>query len=144
MSAIIPISDRRARLALILALLGVPSIGITLPAAVWLGLGALRQPRLASGGEPAMGFLALVVTGIDLLFVHQALLRLFEAIRPEAAWTAVGWGAVLCAVVVVLVGSSLRIHPERVGALVATRAALVASLAGGVAMFVRLLTVIQP
>lgn len=140
---IVPISDRRARLALILALLGFPSIGVTLPAAVWLGIGAVRQRRLASGGEPVMGFLALVIVGIDVLFVDQALRRLFEAIPTEAAWAAVGWGAALAAAVVVTVASSLRIHPERSGALLATRAALVASLGGGTAMFVRLLTVIQ-
>jgi hypothetical protein len=140
---IVPISDRRARLALILALLGVSSIGVTLPAALWLGVGAVRQRRLASGAEPVMGFLALVIGGIDLLFVDLALRRLFEVIPPETAWAGVGVGVVLAAAVVVLVASSLRIHPERTGAVLAARAGLLASFGGGTAMFVRLLGVIQ-
>jgi hypothetical protein len=118
---IVPISDRRARLALILALLGVSSIG----------------------AEPVMGFLALVIGGIDLLFIDLALRRLFEVIPPETAWAGVGVGVVLAAAVVVLVASSLRIHPERTGAVLAARAGLLASFGGGTAMFVRLLGVIQ-
>jgi hypothetical protein len=141
--SIIPLSERRARLGLVLALLGLPSVGVTLPAAVWLGVGAVRQRRLDSGGEPVMGFLALVISGIDLLFIDQGVRRLFESIPAGNAWAGVGWGAALAAAVVVLVGSSLRIHPERSGVLLATRAALVASLGGGTAMLVRLLSVIQ-
>ena len=80
MAAILPISDRRARLSLILALLGLPSMGVTLPAAVSLGSGALRQQRLASGAEPAMGFLALVVAGIDVLFIQHAAVRMAAAL----------------------------------------------------------------
>jgi hypothetical protein len=141
--AIVPISDRRARLGLILALLGVPSIGVTLPAAFWLGIGAVRQRRLASGAEPAMGFLAVVIGGIGLLFIAQGIRRLFEVTPPETAWAGIGLGVVLAAVVVVLAASSLRIHPERSGAVLATRAGLVASFGGGTAMFVRLVGVIQ-
>lgn len=141
--AILPISDRRARLALILALLGVPSVGVTLPAAVWLGLGALRQRRLASGAEPVMGFLALVISALDLLFIDQGVRRLFEAIPSGAAWSGIAWGAALAGATVALVASALRIHPERSGALLATRAGLVASLGGATAMAVRLLAVIQ-
>lgn len=140
---ILPISDRRARLALILALLGVPSVGVTLPAAVWLGLGALRTRRLASGAEPAMGFLALVISGMGALFVEQGLLRLFQVGASDVAWAGVAWGIALAAAVVVLVASSLRIHPERYGAQLATRAGLVASLGGGTAMLVQLLAVIR-
>lgn len=140
---IVPISDRRARLALILALLGVPSIGVTLPAAIWLGFGSFRQRRLSSGAEPVTGFLALVISGIDLLFIDQALRRLFAVTGPEAAWAAIGGGVALATAVVILVASSLRIHPERSGAVLATRAGLVASLGGGTAMLVRLLGVIQ-
>jgi len=66
-ATVIPITDRRARLALLLAVLGVPSLGITVPAAVWLGVSAVRQQRLSSGGEPAMGFIALVVAGFTKL-----------------------------------------------------------------------------
>jgi hypothetical protein len=141
--ALVPISERRARLALILALLGLPSMGVTLPAAVWLGVGSVRLRRLASGAEPVMGFLALVISAIDVLFIDQALRRLFRVSPPEAVWVAIGGGALLAAAVVVLAVSSLRIHPERSGALLATRAGLVASLGGGTAMFVRLLGVIQ-
>ena len=140
---IVPISDRRARLALILALLGVPSIGVTLPAAIWLGFGSFRQRRLSSGAEPVTGFLALVISGIDLLFVDQALRRLFVATSPESAWAAIGGGVALAAAVVILAAASLKIHPERSAAVLATRAGLVASLGGGTAMFVRLIGVIQ-
>lgn len=140
---IVPITDRRARLALILALLGLPSIGVTLPAAVWLGVGSVRQRRLASGAEPVTGFLALVLSAIDALFIDQALRRLFVTTTPEAAWAAIGGGVALAAAIVVLAATSLRIHPERSGALLAARAGLVASLGGGTAMCVRLLGVIQ-
>lgn len=140
---IVPISDRRARLALVLALLGVPSIGVTVPAAIWLGFGSYGQRRLSSGAEPVMGFLALVLSGIDILFIDQALRRLVTAIGPEAAWPAIGGGIALAVAVAVLARSSLRIHPERSGVLLATRAGLVASLGGGTAMLVRLLAVIQ-
>jgi hypothetical protein len=141
--SIVPISDRRARLALILALLGVPSIGVTLPAAVWLGVGAVRQRTLASGAEPVTGFLALVIAGIDLLFIDQGLRRVFAVTTEETIWAGIGLGLVLAASVLVLVTTSLRLHPERSGAVLATRAGLVASLGGGTAMFVRLLGVIQ-
>jgi hypothetical protein len=141
--AIVPISDRRARLALILALLGVPSIGVTLPAALWLGVGAVRQRYLVSGAEPVTGFLALVIGGIDLLFIDQGLRRWFEVTPPETAWPGIGLGVLLAAAVVLFVASSLRIHPERSGAVLAARAGLVASFGGGTAMFVRLLGAIQ-
>ena len=67
MATVMPISDRRARLAFILAVLGVPSLGITVPAAIWLGVGAVRGRRLSSGAEPAMGFIALVIAGLLLV-----------------------------------------------------------------------------
>jgi hypothetical protein len=141
--SIVPISDRRARLALILALLGLPSIGVTLPAAVWLGVGAVRQRTLVSGAEPVMGFLALVIAGIDLLFIDQGLRRLFAVIPQETVLAWIGVGVVLAAAVLVFVATSLRLHPERSGAVFAARAGLVASLGGGTAMLVRLLGVIQ-
>ncbi|HET9671818.1 MAG TPA: hypothetical protein VFQ40_03095, partial [Actinomycetota bacterium] len=102
MAAIVPISDRRARLALLLALVGLPSLGVTLPAAVVLGTGALRQRRLTSGAEPATGFLALVVTGIDALFVHQALTRLAEATGPEGTLATAGVAIGLAGAIVLL------------------------------------------
>jgi hypothetical protein len=143
MATALPLSDRRARLALALALLGLPSIGVTLPAAVWLGARALRQRSLASGSEPVMGFLALVIAGIDLLFIHMALVRLFESIPADTALPAIAWGAGLAAFVMLLSLRSLSIHPERWGALLVTRAAILAALAGAAALFVGLLTTIQ-
>ena len=136
-------SDRRARLAVILALLGYPSLGVTLPAAVWLGASALRQQRLASGAEPVMGFLALVIAGLDVLFIDQALRSLFGAVPVDAALISLAWGVALSIAVVALAACVLRIHPERSGALLATRAGLVASLGGGGAMFVRLVLTIN-
>jgi hypothetical protein len=143
MAAILPLSDRRARLGLVLALLGLPSVGVTLPAAVWLGLGSLRQERLASGGEPAMGFLALAVAALDSLFVYQALARLVPVIGPAAVWASLAWGVLLASAVLVLAVRSLRIHPERRIAALAARSALIASAAGGTALLVRLLAIVR-
>lgn len=137
-----PISDRRARLSVVLALLGLPSIGVTLPAAVWLGAGALRQQRLASGAEPVMGFLALVVTGIDLLFIHQAAVRIAAALGPPQAWVAATWAIGLAAAIVVFALASLRIHPERRGAVLVARGGLIAGIAGGTALLLQLLAVV--
>ncbi|MDQ4109159.1 MAG: hypothetical protein M3138_10195, partial [Actinomycetota bacterium] len=78
MATVSSISDRRARLVLILAVLGVPSLGITVPAALWLGVRAVRQQRLSSGGEPAMGFVALVVAGLDVMTLNSVLLKAFD------------------------------------------------------------------
>jgi hypothetical protein len=141
MAAIIPISDRRARLSLILALLGMPSLGVTLPAAVWLGSGAVRQQRLASGAEPAMGFLALVISGIDVLFVLQIAARSVDTLGPPGAF-AVSWGVGLAAAVLVLALSSLRTHPERTGTILAIRAAMIASVAGGTGLLAQLLAAV--
>jgi hypothetical protein len=143
MAAILPISDRRARLALILALLGFPSLGVTLPAAAWLGVRAVRQQRLSSGGEPAMGFLALVVTGLDLLFVQQVFAQLSAETGPATAWAAAAWAVALATAVGIATLSLLRIHPERRGAALTVRSALAASAAGGTALFARLVAVIQ-
>jgi hypothetical protein len=141
-SAIIPLSDRRARLALILALLGIPSMGITLPAAAWLGWGAVRQQRLSSGAEPAMGFLALVVSGIDLLFVHQAAQRFADALGPAGSFVAITWAAGLAAGLLLLSVASLRIHPERRAVVLAVRAAMTASIAAGSALLVQLIAAV--
>lgn len=142
MAGILAISDRRARLAFILAILGLPSMGVTVPAAVWLGLGSVRQRRLSSGGEPALGFIALVVSALVVLTINPVLPRLFAIVGPRQAWTGIGVGLALSAVVFLLAGAALRIHPERWGAVLATRAALVAAMAGGTALFARSLTVI--
>ena len=143
MATVIPISDRRARLALILAVLGVPSLGITVPAAVWLGVGAVRQRRLSSGGEPAMGFIALVVAGLDVMTLNSVLLMTFDTIDPRQAWIGIGWGVTLATAVAIFTSSTLRIHPERWGALLIARAGLIGAMAGGTALFVRLIAVID-
>jgi hypothetical protein len=142
-ATVVPISDRRARLALVLATLGVPSLGITVPAAIWLGIGAVRQRRLSSGGEPAMGFIALVVAGLDVMTLNSVLLKTFGIIDPRQAWIGIGWGLALAAAAAVCTASTLRIHPERWGALLAARTGLIGAMVGGIALFVRLITVID-
>jgi hypothetical protein len=142
-ATVIPISDRRARLALILAVLGVPSLGITVPSAIWLGFRAVRQQRLSSGGEPAMGFIALVIAGLDLMTLNSVLLKTFDILDPPQLWTGVGVGIALAAAVGICTASTLRIHPERWGALAVARAGLVAGMAGGTALFVRLIAAID-
>ena len=143
MATVIPISDRRARLALILAVLGVPSLGITVPAAVWLGVGAVRQQRLSSGGEPAMGFIALVLAGLDVMTLNSVLMKTFATVDPERVWTGVVWGVGLAVAAAICTVSTLRIHPERWGALLFARAGLIGAMAGGAALFVQLIAVID-
>lgn len=143
MATVIPISDRRARLALILAVLGVPSLGITVPAAVWLGIGAVRQRRLSSGGEPAMGFITLVVAGLDVMTLNSVLLKTFDIIDPQQAWIGIGCGVALATAVALCTASTLRIHPERWGALLVARAGLIGAMVGGTALFVRLIAVLD-
>ena len=138
-----PISDRRARFALILAMLGVPSLGITVPASIWLGVSAVRQQRLSSGGEPAMGFIALVIAGLDLMTLNSVLLKTFDILDPRQMWTGVGVGIALATAVGICTASTLRIHPERWGALLVARAGLVAGMAGGTALFVGLIAAID-
>jgi hypothetical protein len=142
-ATVIPISDRRARLALILAVLGVPSLGITVPSAIWLGFRAVRQQRLSSGGEPAMGFIALVIAGLDILTLNSVLLKTFDIVDPRLAWTGIGWGLALAAAVAICTASTLRIHPERWGALLVARAGLIGAMVGGTALFVQLIAVID-
>jgi hypothetical protein len=143
MATVMPISDRRARLALILAMLGVPSLGITVPASIWLGVSAVRQQRLSSGGEPAMGFIALVIAGLDLMTLNSVLLKTFDILDPRQMWTGVGVGIALATAVAICTASTLRIHPERWGALLVARAGLVAGMVGGTALFVRLIAAID-
>ena len=142
-ATVMPISDRRARLALILAVLGVPSLGITVPSAIWLGFRAVRQQRLSSGGEPAMGFIALVIAGLDILTLNSVLLKTFDIIGPRLAWTGIGWGVALATAVAICTASTLRIHPERWGALLIARAGLIGAMIGGTALFVQLIAVID-
>jgi hypothetical protein len=142
-ATVIPISDRRARFALILAVLGVPSLGITVPAAIWLGVGAVRQQRLSSGGEPAMGFIALVIAGLDVMTLNSVLLKTFAILDPLQVWTGIGWGLALASTAAICTASALRIHPERWGALLVARTGLVGAMAGGTALFVRLIAAID-
>jgi len=142
-ATVIPITDRRARLAFFLAALGVPSFGITVPAAVWLGVSSVRQRRLSSGTEPAIGFIALVIAGLDVMMLNPVLLRSFDILGPQQVWIGIGWAAVLATAAAVCTASTLRIHPERWGALLVARAGLIGAMAGGTALFVRLITVID-
>jgi hypothetical protein len=142
-ATVIPISDRRARLALILAVLGIPSLGVTVPAAIWFGAGAVRQQRLSSGGEPAMGFIALVIAGLDVMTLNSVLLKTFDIIDPQLAWSGIGGGLALATAAAVCTAAILRIHPERWGALLFARAGLVGAMVGGTALFVQLIAVID-
>jgi hypothetical protein len=142
-ATVIPISDRRARLALILAMLGVPSLGITVPAAIWLGIGSVRLQRLSSGGEPAMGFIALVLAALDVMTLNSVLMKTFATLEPERVWTGIGWGVGLAVAAAICTVSTLRIHPERWGALLFARAGLIGAMAGGTALFVQLIAVID-
>jgi putative effector of murein hydrolase len=123
--------------------LGVPSLGITVPSAIWLGVRAVRQRRLASGGEPAMGFIALVIAGLDILTLNPVLLKSFDIVDPQLAWTGIGWGVALATAVGICTASTLRIHPERWGALLVARAGLIGAMVGGTALFVQLIAVID-
>ena len=142
-ATVIPISDRRARLAFFLAALGIPSFGITVPAAVWLGVSSVRQRRLSSGAEPALGFMALVIAGLDVMTLNSVVLRSFDILGPERLWIGVGWALALATAAAICTASTLRIHPERWGALLVARAGLVGAMAGGTALFVQLIAVID-
>jgi hypothetical protein len=137
-ATVIPISDRRARLAFFLALLGIPSFGITVPAAIWLGVSCVRQRRLSSGIEPALGFLALVLAGLDVMMLNWMLLRSFDALGPQRLWIGMGWVVVLATAAAICTASTLRIHPERWAALLVARAGLIGAMVGGTALLVRL------
>lgn len=143
MAAILPISDRRARMAFVLAVLGLPSMGVTVPAAVWLGVAAVRQERLSSGGEPALGFIALVLAVLDVLTINPVVVRLFQLVDPPLAWSGLGIGLALAVGVLAFTAATLRIHPERWAAVFAARAGLIAATTGGAVLFVRILTMID-
>jgi hypothetical protein len=138
-ASVIAWSDRRARLALILAALGVPSFGVTLPAAAWLGTGSVRQRRLSSGGEPATGFIALVFVGLGAMMLNAVLQKTFQELGAERTFLGVAGIAVLAVLSFVCAASILRIHPERRAALFTVRAGLAGAAAGGAAVFVRLI-----
>jgi hypothetical protein len=143
MATVMPISDRRARLAFILAVLGVPSLGITVPAGIWLGVGSVRGRRLSSGAEPAMGFIALVIAGLDVMMLNAVLLKTLEILDPIRLWVGIGSGVVLATAAAICTASTLRIHPERWGALLVARAGLIGAMAGGTTLFVRLIAALD-
>ena len=143
MATVIPWSDRRARLALILAMLCVPSMAVTAPAAIWLGLGAVRGQRVSSGAEPAIGFLAVALAGFGAFTINSVLLRTFEQLDPIQALGWFAWAVALAAIVTFCTALSLRIHPERRAAVLAARTGLVGAIAGGAALFVQLLGAID-
>lgn len=143
MAIAVPLSDRRARFAFVLAMLGLPSMGVTVPAAVWLGVGAVRQERLASGGEPALGFIALVVAGLDILTIDPVIVRIFDIVGAQQVWTGIASGLALAIGVIAFSASTLRTHPERWGAVLAARTGLVASTIGGAVLFLRILALVD-
>ena len=143
MATVIPISDRRARLALILSVFGVPSLGVTVPAAIWLGAGAVRQERLSSGGEPAMGFIALVIAGLDVMTLNSVLLKTFQVVDRQLVWSGICWALALATATAIFTSAVLRVHPERWGALLFARAGLIGAMVGGTALFMQLVAVID-
>ena len=90
-----------------------------------------------------MGFIALVVAGLDVMTLNSVLLKTFDLLDPQRAWTGIAWGVALATAVAICTASTLRIHPERWGALLAARAGLIGAMAGGTALFVRLIAVID-
>ena len=130
-ATVIPISDRRARLAFILVAARVPSLGITIPAAIWLGVGLGRgSSGSRAAAEPAMGFIALVDRGArrDDAELRPPEDRSTISIRV-CVWTGIAWGVALATVAAICTASILRIHPERWGALLVARAGLIGAMA---------------
>jgi hypothetical protein len=103
----------------------------------------VRQRRLSSGAEPALGFIALVIAGLDIMTLNSVLMKTFDIVDPQRVWTGIGWGVVLATAAAIFTASTLRIHPERWGALLFARAGLVGAMAGGTALFARLIAVID-
>jgi hypothetical protein len=71
------------------------------------------------------------------------LLRSFDILGPQRVFIGIGWAVGLATAAAICTASTLRIHPERWGALLVARAGLIGSMAGGTALFVRLITVID-
>lgn len=90
-----------------------------------------------------MGFIALVIAGLDVMMLNAVLLKTLEILDPIRLWTGIGWGIVLATAAAICTASALRIHPERWGALLVARAGLVGATAGGTALFVRLIAVLD-
>ena len=90
-----------------------------------------------------MGFIALVIAGLDVMTLNAVLLKTFEILDPISLWTGIGWGVLLATAAGICTASTLRIHPERWGALLVARAGLIGAMAGGTALFVRLIAVLD-
>jgi hypothetical protein len=90
-----------------------------------------------------MGFIALVLAGLDVMTLNSVFLRTWEILDPQLVWSWIGWGLALATATVIFTSATLRIHPERWGALLFARAGLIGALVGGTALFVQLLAVID-
>jgi len=90
-----------------------------------------------------MGFIALVIAGLDILTLNSVLLKTIDIVDPQLAWTGIGWGVALATAVAFCTASTLRIHPERWGALLVARVGLTGAMVGGTALFVQLISVID-
>ena len=90
-----------------------------------------------------MGFLALAVAGLDVMTLNSVLLKTFEVVDRQLVWSGIGWALALATATVIFTSATLRIHPERWGALLFVRAGLIGAMVGGTALFVQLLAVID-
>jgi hypothetical protein len=70
-------------------------------------------------------------------------LALLDALGPQRLWIGIGWALALATAAAICTAFTLRIHPERWGALLVARAGLIGAMAGGTALFVRLMAVID-
>jgi len=90
-----------------------------------------------------MGFIALVVAGLDVMTLNSVLLKTFQVVDRQLVWTGIGWGLALAAATAIFTAATLRIHPERWGAILFARAGLIGAMVGGIALFVQLIAVID-
>jgi hypothetical protein len=87
--------------------------------------------------------MALVISGFGLFTLNSVLLRSYEILGPIRMWTGIAWGVALATAAAICTASTLRIHPERWGALLVARTGLVAAMAGGTTLLVQLIAVID-
>lgn len=90
-----------------------------------------------------MGFIALVVAGLDVMTLNSVLLKTFRVLDGHLVWSGIGWAMTLAAATVIFTSAVLRVHPERWGALLFARAGLIGAMVGGTALFVQLVAVID-
>lgn len=90
-----------------------------------------------------MGFIALVIAGLDVMTLNSVLLKTFEVVDRQLVWSGIGWGMAFATSAAISTAAILRIHPERWGALLFARAGLIAAMVGGTALFVQLISVID-